>query len=96
MIAVMYGGIIAGAALVVAAVVVVVPPVVRTQRHAQAIVPNVLLAKIHKAQLDVARVQRATMLFEALETRARAAVARLKAAVEVLRSLRVVPTPNRD
>lgn len=95
MIAVMYGGILAGAALVVAAVVVVVPQVMRTQRHAQAIVPTVLLAKIHKAQDDVTRVQGAAVVFEELETRARAAVERLKAAVAVLRSLRVVPTPNR-
>ena len=96
MIWVRYGGIIAGVVLVVAAVVVVIPPMLRTQRHAKAIVPSALIAKFQKAQIDLVRVQDATVLIEALAVRAREAVERLRAAVVVLRSLLGVPTPNRD
>jgi predicted alpha-1,6-mannanase (GH76 family) len=96
MIWVMYGGIIAGIVLTLAAVVAVISPIVRTQRHAKAIAPSVLIEKFHKAQDDVDRVQGATVLAEELAIRARDAVARIKEAAEVLRSLRVVPTPNRD
>jgi hypothetical protein len=92
----MYGGVLAGAALTVAAIVVVVPPVMRTQRHAKAIVPSVLIAKFKKGADDFERVQGATVLLEELVVRARVAIARLTVAVEVLRSLLVVPTPNRD
>jgi hypothetical protein len=93
---VMYGGMLAGVVLLLVALVVAIPPVVRTQRQAKAIVPDALLAKFRKAPDDVERVQRAALQIEELVVRARAAVARLRAAVEVLRSLRVVPTPNRD
>ncbi|HTZ56096.1 MAG TPA: hypothetical protein VMB20_13625 [Candidatus Acidoferrum sp.] len=93
---VLYGGVSAGVLLVVAAGIIVISPLLRTKRHAQAIAPRVLIAKFQKAQHDLERVQSATIVFEELDVRARVAVARLKAAVEVLRSLRVVPTPNRD
>ncbi|MGB6986883.1 MAG: hypothetical protein WBD74_12985 [Candidatus Aquilonibacter sp.] len=96
MIWVMYAGILAGIVLTLAAIVVAVPAVVRTQRHAQAIVPSALIAKFQTAQDDFERVQRVTILLEALAVRAREAIARLTAAAEVLRSLLVVPTPNRD
>ena len=97
MIWVRYGGIIACIVLVLIAPIVVIPPILRTKRHAKAILPNVLIAKFQKAQHDFDRVQGATVLIEELVVRARAAVARLRVAVEVLRSLlRVVPTPNRD
>ncbi len=96
MIWVMYGGILAGIVLTLAAIVVAVPAIVRTQRLANAIVPSVLIAKFQKAEDDLKRVQSATALLEALVVRAREAIARLTVAVEVLRSLLVVPTPNRD
>ena len=97
MIWVMYGGIIAGIVLILIAVGDVIPVILRTKRRAEAMVPNVLIAKFQKAKLDGERVQSATLLIEELVVRARAAVTRLRAAVAVLRSLlRVVPTPNRD
>jgi hypothetical protein len=96
MIWVMYGGIIVGVILMIAAVIVVIPPILRTKKHAEAIVPAALVAKFQKAQDDIDRVQRASALIEELVTRSRDAVTRIRAAVEVLRSLRVVPTPNRD
>jgi hypothetical protein len=96
MIWVRYGGIIAGLILVLVAAIVAIPPILRTQRHAKAIAPNVLIAKFQKAGDDFERVQGATVLLEELAVRARAAIARLTVAVEVLRSLLVVPTPNRD
>jgi predicted alpha-1,6-mannanase (GH76 family) len=96
MIWVMYGGIIAGVVLMLAALIVVIPQIVRTQRHAKAIVPSVLIAKFQKAQDDLARVQGASVLLEELTVRAREAIERIREAAEVLGSLRVVPIPNRD
>ena len=96
MIWIRYGGIIAGAALILAALLAVVPALVRTRRHANAIVPNALIAKFQKAQGDVGRVQDAIAFAEALVARVQEALARITAVVEVLRSLRAVPRTNRD
>jgi hypothetical protein len=96
MIWVMYGGILAGVVLIITATIVVIPALLRVKAHAEAIAPTVLIAKFHKAQDDVERVQGATVLLEELVTRTLDAIARIRVAVEVLRSLRVVPTPNRD
>jgi hypothetical protein len=90
MIWVMYGGIIAGVVLMIAAVIVVIPPILRTQRHAKAIVPSVLIAKFQKAQDDLDRVQGASVLLEELVVRAREAIERLNAALQTLR--RILPT----
>ena len=87
MIWVMYGGVIAGLALILIAAGDLIPLILRTKQHAEAIVPNVLIAKFQKARHDVERVQSATLLIEELVVRARVAVARLRAAVEILRSL---------
>jgi hypothetical protein len=92
----MYGGIIAGVVLILTAVVVVIPPLVRTQHHAKAIVPDALIAKFQKAQDDLDRVQGSSVVLEELTVRAREAIDRIREAAEVLGSLRVVPTPNRD
>jgi len=96
MIWLMYGGMSAGIVLIFVAAFVAIGPLLRTKRHAEAIAPSVLIAKFQNAQSDLERVQNATVLLEELSVRARASVARIKAGVEVLRSLLVVPTPNRD
>jgi hypothetical protein len=96
MIWLMYGGILGGVILVIVAAIVVIAPILRTKKHAEAIVPTTLIVKFQKAQDDIDRMQGATVLSEELAARARNALARIRAAVEVLRSLRVVPTPNQD
>ena len=96
MIWLLYGGILAGVVLVIAAVIVVIAPLVQTLRHAKAITPNALIAKFQKAQDDLGRIQGASVLGEELAVRAREAVDRIRAGVEALRSLRVVPTASRD
>ena len=71
-------GALAALVLILIATVVVIPAALRTKRHAEALVPVVLIAKFEKAQGDVGRIEGAIILAEALVIRANEALERIR------------------
>jgi hypothetical protein len=71
-------GALAALALMLIATVLVIAAALRTKRHAEALVPVVLIAKFEKAQGDVGRIEGAVILAEALVIRAREALERIR------------------
>lgn len=72
-------GALAALVLILIATVVVLSAAIRTKRHADALVPAVLIAKFEKAQGDVGRIDGALILAEALLIRAQEAIERIRA-----------------
>jgi orotate phosphoribosyltransferase len=71
-------GALAALALMLIATVLVIAAALRTKRHAEALVPVVLIAKFEKAHGDVGRIEGAVILTEALVIRAREALERIR------------------
>ncbi len=71
-------GALAALVLILTAAAVVISAALRTKRHAEALVPVVLIAKLEKAQGDVGRIEGAVILAEALVIRAHEALERIR------------------
>ena len=71
-------GALAALVLILTAAAVVISAALRTKRHAEALVPVVLIAKFEKAQGDVGRIEGAVILAEALVIRAHEALERIR------------------